>query len=56
MPERIREKLNVTLVEHMDEVLEAAIILKEGDMLFKTPGVPPHLLPELTGIEQNAAH
>jgi ATP-dependent Lon protease len=56
VPERIREKLNVTLVEHMDEVLEAAIVLKEGETLFKTAGVPPHLLPELAGIEQNSAH
>ena len=56
VPERIREKLNVTLVEHMDEVLEAAIVVKEGETLFKTPGVSPHLLPTLTGIEQNSAH
>ena len=56
VPERIRKKLNVTLVEHMDEVLEAAIVLKEGELLFKTPSVPPHMLPELTGIEQNSAH
>jgi len=56
VPERIREKLNVTLVEHMDEVLEAAIVIKGGEALFKTPSVPPHILPELTGIEQNSAH
>ncbi|HBT96843.1 MAG TPA: endopeptidase La [Desulfobulbaceae bacterium] len=57
VPEKIREKLNVTLVEHMDEVLEAAIVLKEGETLFKTPDVSPHLLPALTtDIEQNAAH
>ena len=56
VPERIREKLDVTLVEHMDEVLEAAIILKEGETLFKSPGVLPHMLPELTGSGQNSAH
>ncbi|MDR0476769.1 MAG: AAA family ATPase, partial [Desulfobulbaceae bacterium] len=56
VPERIREKLNVTLVEHMDEVLESAIVIKEGETLFKTPSVLPHMLPELTGIEQNSAH
>jgi ATP-dependent Lon protease len=35
VPANIRKSLNVTLVEHMDEVLEHAIIVKEGETLFK---------------------
>ena len=34
---KIRRSLSITLVEHMDEVLEHAIILKEGETVFKVP-------------------
>jgi len=57
VPAKIREKLNVTLVEHMDEVLGAAIVVKEGETLFKTPDMAPHLLSAtLAEMDQNSAH
>jgi hypothetical protein len=40
----------------MDEVLGAAIIVKEGETLFKTPNMPPHLLSTLAEMDQNSAH
>ena len=35
VPANILKSLNINLVEHMDEVLEHAIIVKEGESLFK---------------------
>jgi len=35
VPANILKSLNINLVEHMDEVLEHAIIVKEGETLFK---------------------
>jgi ATP-dependent Lon protease len=35
VPPNIKKSLKITLVEHMDEVLEQAIIVKEGETLFK---------------------
>ncbi|MFC1832315.1 endopeptidase La [Thermodesulfobacteriota bacterium] len=39
VPMKIRKKLTITLVEHMDEVLEQAIILDEGETLFKNSAI-----------------
>ena len=39
VPMKIRKKLAITLVEHMDEVLEQAIILDEGETLFKDSAI-----------------
>ncbi len=41
VPSKIRKKLSITLVEHMDEVLEQAIIVNEGENLFKNPPINP---------------
>jgi len=41
VPSKIRKKLSITLVEHMDEVLEQAIIVNEGETLFKNPPINP---------------
>jgi ATP-dependent Lon protease len=35
VPANILKSLNISLVDHMDEVLEHAIIVKEGETLFK---------------------
>ena len=35
VPANIRKSLTIHLVEHMDEVLEHSIVLKEGETLFK---------------------
>ena len=37
VPLKIRKKLTIDLVEHMDEVLRHAIVMKEGESLFKRP-------------------
>ncbi|MBM9529304.1 endopeptidase La [Desulfoprunum benzoelyticum] len=37
VPIKIRKKLTIDLVEHMDEVLRHAIVMKEGEDLFKRP-------------------
>jgi len=38
VPVKIRKSLNITLVDHMDEVLDHAILLKEGETVLKVPG------------------
>jgi ATP-dependent Lon protease len=55
VPEKIRDTLDVTLVEHVDEVLEAALLLKDGETLFKTPAMP-HILAALADLEQSSTH
>jgi ATP-dependent Lon protease len=35
VPLKIRKKLTIDLVEHMDEVLQHAVVMKEGESLFK---------------------
>jgi len=35
VPQKIRNSLDIELVEHMDEVLQKALLLKEGEELFK---------------------
>ncbi|NOX79612.1 MAG: endopeptidase La, partial [Deltaproteobacteria bacterium] len=35
VPQKIRKSLTIDLVEHMDEVLEKALIVREGEELFK---------------------
>jgi ATP-dependent Lon protease len=55
VPANIRKSLNVSLVEHMDEVLEHAIIVKEGETLFK--GVAGGaVISENTAPELNTQH
>jgi ATP-dependent Lon protease len=39
VPMKIRKKLSITLVEHMDEVLEQAVILEQGESLFKDSAI-----------------
>ena len=35
IPSSISKQIDIVLVEHMDEVLSHALILREGDTLFK---------------------
>lgn len=39
VPVKIRKKLTIDLVEHMDEVLQHAVVMKEGESLFKRPQI-----------------
>ncbi len=54
VPAKIRNSLNIELVEHMDEVLGKALVLKEGESLFRE--VPVELGPDLAVMAPNVAH
>ena len=53
VPMKIRRKLSITLVEHMDEVLELAIISEDGSSLFKDVGINS-IYNDITVSELNA--
>ncbi|MGA7279788.1 MAG: endopeptidase La [Desulfocapsaceae bacterium] len=53
VPMKIRRKLSITLVEHMDEVLELAIISEDGSSLFKDVGINS-IYKDITVSELNA--
>nr|WP_275942936.1 endopeptidase La [Desulfosediminicola ganghwensis] len=55
VPTKIRKSLNITLVEHMDEVLEHAIVLKEGETVLKTL-TSNELASNGEALEHNSAH
>ena len=55
VPAKIRKKLTVTLVEHMDDVLEHALVIKENEMLFKTQH-NNGMLENVVASELNSAH
>ena len=40
IPKSISKQIEIFLVEHMDEVLSHALILNEGDCLFKESDIP----------------
>ncbi len=40
IPSSVSKKLNIILVEHMDEVLAHALITPKGERLFKNSGIP----------------
>ena len=40
IPTSVQKQIEIALVEHMDEVLTHALILGEGDILFKEPDIP----------------
>jgi len=50
IPPKILKSLTIELVDHMDRVLEKAIVVKEGESLFKTEG-PDDFCPELPPVE-----
>jgi ATP-dependent Lon protease len=56
IPARLRNSLSIDLVEHMDEVLQKALVLKEGQCLFSD--VPLETIcPDITlAAQNNTAH
>ena len=46
IPRSISKQMQIFLVEHMDEVLTHALILNEGDSLFKGNDIPLGMAPE----------
>lgn len=55
VPVKIRKSLTITMVEHMDEVLDHAIILKEGETVFKISGKSGSLTENVL-LSHNSAH
>jgi ATP-dependent Lon protease len=56
VPAKILKNLNVELVEHMDEVLNKALALKEGEPLFKGIPVDPYCASAIGADNVNIAH
>jgi len=50
IPPKILKSLTIELVDHMDKVLEKAIVVKEGETLFKAEA-PDAFCPELPPLE-----
>jgi len=46
IPSSVLKQLEIVLVEHMDEVLPHALLLDEGDTLFKEYDLPLQMMPE----------
>jgi len=55
VPMKIRKSLSITLVEHMDEVLDHAIVLKGEETVFKASGKIEALANNMA-LEHNPAH
>ncbi len=56
IPPRVRNSLRIDLVEHMDQVLHKALILKEGEELFHDPPQDSLLHPLADNRGEGAAH
>ncbi len=48
IPHSILKQIDIVLVEHMDDVLSPALILTEGDTLFKKEDISYGIMPEKT--------
>jgi ATP-dependent Lon protease len=55
VPAKIRKSLSITLVEHMDQVLEHAIVLKEGETVLKAGNIASSAVGRVS-MEHNSAH
>lgn len=55
IPPSVLKAVEIVLVEHMDEVLPHALILKEGDTLFKEHDMPFEMMTEKIDPEQRSA-
>jgi len=54
IPPKILKSLTIELVDHMDRVLEKAIVVQEGETLFQSEG-PNGLCPEVTHIASQSS-
>ncbi|MEA3428466.1 MAG: S16 family serine protease, partial [Thermodesulfobacteriota bacterium] len=48
IPRSILKQIKIILAEHMDDVLANALILNEGDTLFKEDDISYQIMPEKT--------
>ena len=55
IPSIILKQIDIVLVEHMDDVLSQALIVNEGDILFKKDDISFEMIPEPKNIEQGTA-
>ncbi len=55
VPLKIRKSLSITLVDHMDQVLDHAIVLKEGDTVLNKGGQAGGAVGQVA-LEHNSAH
>ncbi len=55
IPSAVLNQVEIILVEHMDEVLPHAMILDEGDSLYKDSDIPFAMMPEKTDQDQRSA-
>ncbi len=59
IPAKVLEEINIELVQNVDDVLRFALMVKEGQTLFKEPpaeAVPPVILPKEAAGEEIRAH
>jgi ATP-dependent Lon protease len=54
VPLKVRKSLNLEFVEHMDQVLEKAIVLEAGEKLFQDVPVGVSLASELTEVSDDS--
>jgi ATP-dependent Lon protease len=55
IPATVLKAIEIVLVEHMDEVLPHALILEEGDALFKGQDIPFDMMTEDIDPDQRSA-
>jgi ATP-dependent Lon protease len=55
IPQSVLKEIEIIMVEHMDEVLSHALILAQGDTLFKKDDISLVMLPENKDMEQRAS-
>lgn len=55
IPASVLKQVKIVLVEHMDEVLSHALIINEGETLFKEHDMPIQMIPTSEKVEQPAA-
>ena len=55
IPQSVLKEIEIIMVEHMDEVLSHALILAQGDTLFKKDDISLAMLPENKDMEQRAS-
>jgi len=55
IPQSVLKELEIIMVEHMDEVLSHALILAQGDTLFKKDDISLAMLPDNKDMEKRAS-
>ncbi|RPH51688.1 MAG: endopeptidase La, partial [Desulfobacteraceae bacterium] len=54
IPQSVLKEIEIIMVEHMDEVLSHALIVPQGETLFKKDDISLKILPESKDMEQRA--